>query len=159
MNQLIDSVPNKNALLSYVTGGTSMCQDIKACTLEDENAFTRYWQIYQSQHDGMPPHNVEALDEGKMEADLKDGGLPAYPPGWRPPLPKGKVGTKTPPEELAGDLEEASGEAPVARKGGTGTPSFKRIGTAFARRLHGVRGGEGGNRAWALPKAQKFVVR
>ena len=120
-----------------------MCQDIKACTLEDENAFSRYWQAYQSQHDGMPPHNVEALDEGKMEADLKDGGLPAYPPGWRPPLPKEKVGTKTPPEELAGDLDEASGEAPVAGKGGTGTPSFKRIGTAIARRLHGVGGGEG----------------
>ena len=118
------------------------------------------------------------MDEGDMESSLKKGGQPAYPPGWRPPLPSERVDAKTPPQKLADASAEAA-EAPSfkgvdatlvhgLREDGWDLSKVEHrpavVGKGVGSEREGAAGGDkaGGaeeDRAWDLPPAQGFDVR
>ena len=63
---VLDSVPNKGSLTGYDAAGASMCQDVGACSKDEEEELSRYWSIYSKSHDGVSP--LEGAREGGAEA-------------------------------------------------------------------------------------------
>ena len=99
-----------------------------------------------------------------FKQDLSDGGLPAYPPGWEPPLPP-------PPAGNAG-----KGEGSGAASEGDGN-AFKEVETRLTRKAvkdwrrdgrrdgegdgeggEGGKGGEGGEGGWAEPEKGSTIT-
>ena len=63
---VLESVPNKGSLLGYDAAGASMCQDLGACSKDEEDEMARYWSVYSKRHDGISP--LEGGREGGAEA-------------------------------------------------------------------------------------------
>ena len=101
-------------------------------------AHAAYWERYASKHEGKIPYKTESLTRTAVEKVVKDGGLPALPPGWSAPQPK-----ELPPSDTA-----LSKEA---------TPAFKAVDVALTHALrmdgwrlpHSHTGTMGGQPTWA----------
>ena len=108
------NVPNPDALNNYHAAGESMCVDIGACSSDDENQFYAYWHM-SLKYNSTLPFKTDAFDLIKMQQQIVDGGQPAYPPGWRAPLPPARDPTD-PSKSPMGDSRDRRGDKKNARK-------------------------------------------